>query len=126
MLRHQYYRFIFEISPYAAGSLTVLNIQPASPQEVNAHLIEVVQEEMKSQLHEELTKGEKGTKKVEEERDFRKEVMEIIGKWTQFTLEDLEKEAKCTTTVLVDVLEMLAGEGVIGDMGSYYWVVGKE
>lgn len=81
---------------------------------------------MKSQLHEELTKGEKGTKKVEEERDFRKEVMEIIGKWTQFTLEDLEKEAKCTTAVLVDVLEMLAGEGVIGDMGSYYWVVGKE
>ena len=71
LLRHQYYRFIFEISPYVAGSLAILNIQPVTPQEVNAHLIEVVQEEMKSQLHEQLTKGEKG-KKVEAERDYRK------------------------------------------------------
>lgn len=81
---------------------------------------------MKSQLHDKLTKGGKGTRKVEAERDFRKEVMEIIGKWTQFTLEDLEKEVKCATAVLTDVLDTLAGEGVIGDMGSYYWVVGKE
>lgn len=51
--------------------------------------------------------------------------MEIISKWTQFTIEDLEKEVKCGTTVLMDVLDTLSGEGVIGDMGSYYWVVGR-
>lgn len=72
MLRHQYYRFIFEISPYVAGSLAIHNIQPVSPQEVSAHLVEVVQEEMKSQLHEELSKGAKEQKKVEVERDFKK------------------------------------------------------
>ena len=77
-------------------------------------------------MHHELTKGENRINKVEIERDFRNEVMEIIDKWTKFTLEDLEKEVKCATTVLTDVLETLAGEGVIGDMGSYYWVVGKE
>lgn len=51
--------------------------------------------------------------------------MEIIAKRKQFTVEDLEKEVNFGTTVLMEVLDTLSGEGVIGDMGSYYWVVDR-
>lgn len=50
-IKHQYYRFVFEITPYTSDSLVILNIQSVMPTEVATHLSEVVQEELKGQLH---------------------------------------------------------------------------
>jgi hypothetical protein len=57
LIKHQYYRFIFEITPYASDSLAILNIQSVTPAEVGAHIAEIVQEELKSQMHESLLKS---------------------------------------------------------------------
>jgi hypothetical protein len=42
LLRNQYYRFVFEITPYTSDSLAILKIQWISPSEIVAHLSEVV------------------------------------------------------------------------------------
>lgn len=121
VFRHQYYRFGFEISPYALNSVALVGVQPVSPEEIGAHLIAVVQDEMKSTMHWELMESY--------EQRFRDELMEIISQWTTFTLEDIEKKVRSTIVGDVDLpgmLERLANEGVIGDMGNYYWVVEKQ
>jgi len=37
-LRHQYYRFIFEITPYSSDSLNIVNVQVVMPDELATHL----------------------------------------------------------------------------------------
>lgn len=96
--RHQYYRFVFEITPYASDSLAVLSIQPVSPKDVASHLSEVVQEDLQSQLHEKLWKSRvEGNENVDVENvnETKEKILSAIVSWTNFTLEDIEQVVKC-------------------------------
>jgi hypothetical protein len=54
-LRHQYYRFVFEITPYSSDSLNIASVQAVMPDELATHLSEVLQEDLRSQLHQKLS-----------------------------------------------------------------------